>query len=607
LDYSGEKRKKQQINNMPDSKENILARSVRISRQMLSLEQKRKFLLLVVLSVITSFLEVFGLASLVPVVVVCADPSKMLTNKYFRAVYDGMHFQSSNSFILTLLLSIIVFFIVKAVFTTWVNYIQGRFTADVANAVMMRQLRKHQTITYQTFADLGSGQLVNSNLSVPNSFLHSIIRPLITMGTELVVTIIILVGLVLYNPLLILILVVMLVPPMMLTYRAVRGRTQYIQTRMHALWSKSVRHLNELSIGFIELRLARRYDYVIDNVAQTQGEAFRLEANSFMYNSIPAKVIELAAVIGVIAIMLYSIVISGDTDGLVALIGLFAAAAYRLMPSLNRLLGSIVIIRSNQIVLDDIEALRGLDAQEPHYELQQPLVFEKSLVFKQLAFSFKGAEQPALDDINLQIRKGEKVGFIGTSGSGKTTLMNILLRFYKEQQGQILVDGVALGPENIDGWHRIIGYVKQDTFLMDASIQDNITLGENEPDPQRLAYAVEMASLKSFVDSLPEGVHSHIGERGSRLSGGQRQRIGIARALYKKTQILVLDEATSALDNETEREVNEAINHLSSSNLTILIVAHRLTTLRECNRIYELNQGKLIAEHQYSDLMSRIH
>ena len=585
----------------------MLLRSMRISRQMLSTEQKRKFLLLVVLSVVTSFMEVFGLASLVPVVVVCADPGKMLTNKYFRILYDGLHFQSPNSFILTLLLTIASFFIVKAVFTTWVNYIQGRFTADVANTVMLRQLRKHQSITYQVFAGLGSGQLVNSNLSVPNGFLHSIIRPLITIGTELVVAIVILVGLVLYNPLLILILVVMLVPPMMLTYRLVRGRTQYIQTRMHGLWSKSVRYLNELSVGFIELRLARRYGYVVDSVAETQGEAFRLEANSFMYNSIPPKVIELAAVMGVIVIMLYSIIISGNTDGLVALIGLFAAAAYRLMPSLNRLLGSVVVIRSNQIVLDDIESLRGPDAQEPYFEPQQPLVFEKSLVFKHLSFSFKGAERPALDRINIQISKGEKIGFIGTSGSGKTTLMNILLRFYKEGQGQILVDGVALGPENIDGWHRIIGYVKQDTFLMDASIQDNITLGEIEPDAQRLAYAVEMASLKPMVDSLPEGVHSHIGERGSRLSGGQRQRIGIARALYKKTQVLVLDEATSALDNETEREVNEAINHLSNTNLTIMIVAHRLTTLRECDRIYELNQGKIIAEHQYSGLTDRIY
>ena len=585
----------------------MLLRSMRISRQMLSTEQKRKFLLLVVLSVVTSFMEVFGLASLVPVVVVCADPGKMLTNKYFRILYDGLHFQSPNSFILTLLLTIASFFIVKAVFTTWVNYIQGRFTADVANTVMLRQLRKHQSITYQVFAGLGSGQLVNSNLSVPNGFLHSIIRPLITIGTELVVAIVILVGLVLYNPLLILILVVMLVPPMMLTYRLVRGRTQYIQTRMHGLWSRSVRYLNELSTGFIELRLARRYNYVVDSIAETQGEAFRLEANSFMYNSIPPKVIELAAVMGVIVIMLYSIIISGNTDGLVALIGLFAAAAYRLMPSLNRLLGSIVVIRSNQIVLDDIESLRGPDAQEPYFEPQQPLVFEKSLVFKHLSFSFKGAERPALDRINIQISKGEKIGFIGTSGSGKTTLMNILLRFYKEGQGQILVDGVALGPENIDGWHRIIGYVKQDTFLMDASIQDNITLGETEPDAQRLAYAVEMASLKPMVDSLPEGVHSHIGERGSRLSGGQRQRIGIARALYKKTQVLVLDEATSALDNETEREVNEAINHLSNTNLTIMIVAHRLTTLRECDRIYELNQGKIIAEHQYSGLTDRIY
>ena len=211
-----------------------------------------------------------------------------------------------------------------------------------------------------------------------------------------------------------------------------------------------------------------------------------------------------------------------------------------------------------------------------------------------------------LQDISLTIGKGEKIGFIGSSGSGKTTLMNVLLRFYTEQQGRILVDGQPLTARHLQAWHGLIGYVKQDTFLMQASIQDNITLGDTQVDQARLRYSIEQASLQEFIAGLPQGAATLVGERGSKLSGGQRQRIGIARALYKRTQILMLDEATSALDNETEREVNEAINKLAQTDITILIIAHRITTLRECDRIYELSQGRLVAQHQYRDLVQTV-
>ena len=183
--------------------------------------------------------------------------------------------------------------------------------------------------------------------------------------------------------------------------------------------------------------------------------------------------------------------------------------------------------------------------------------------------------------------------------------MNVLLRFYREQSGSVLIDGAPLTPAHMQAWYQLVGYVKQDTFLMEASIQDNITLGvpAEEVDGLRLHYAIEQASLTDLVTGLPLGLHTFIGERGSKLSGGQRQRIGIARALYKKAEVLLLDEATSALDNETEREVNEAIARLAHTNITILIIAHRLTTLRQCDRIYELSHGRIVAERQYAELV----
>jgi len=264
----------------------------------------------------------------------------------------------------------------------------------------------------------------------------------------------------------------------------------------------------------------------------------------------------------------------------VTIVGLFAAAAYRLMPSMNRLINSMVSMRQTTFAIETLEEFRDYAEAARNPVAQLSLRFELDLVFDHVSFAFPTSEALVLNDISFRVRKGEKVGLIGSSGSGKTTLMNILLRFYQEQQGSVLVDGIPLNEHNLAAWYQLIGYVKQETFLTEASIRDNITLNEKYVNEKRLQYALEQASLLDFVATLPEGVDTLIGERGSRLSGGQRQRIGI---------------------------VNEAINKLSHTDITIIIIAHRLTTLRGCDRIYELKEGKLVAEHAYQDLAGRLH
>jgi ABC-type multidrug transport system fused ATPase/permease subunit len=211
-----------------------------------------------------------------------------------------------------------------------------------------------------------------------------------------------------------------------------------------------------------------------------------------------------------------------------------------------------------------------------------------------------------INDLSIEVRKGESVGFVGSSGSGKTTLMNLLLRFFIEDSGSITVDGKKLDRQCTSQWRKLIGYVKQDVFIMDGTIRENITLGDPEYDEEELWSAVKQASLDTFVRSLPNGLDTEVGEKGSNLSGGQRQRIGIARSLYRKAEILVFDEATSALDSDTENEVTEAINALSATNKTMFIIAHRVTTLRNCDRIYDLKDGKVDGIYSYEQVIERV-
>lgn len=586
----------------------VITDSLRSALYYLSPKQRRQAVVQFILLLISSVLDVFGLASLVPVLLVAAEPGGVQRSRFFFPIYQSLGFSSERTFIVALIVALLVFFLLKNLFSTWVSYLQARFTATVGLEIIRSQLQKYLHLPFWNFSDYGSANLINSTLQIPSNYVNAVLRPLFVFFSELTVVIVIAVGILIYKPLLIAVLVLVLAPATLLTYRALRVRSQFIGNRLNELRPASFGIINDLFSGFAELKLAGRQNRFAERLLNNQATVQDLDAEAYLYALLPVRIIEMVAIMGVLTIFLYSLYGPVGSGGLIALVGMFAAAAYRLMPSVNRMLMSMVLIKQNQYAIENLELFREPQFDETPAVVQLPLPFERELALENVSFAFptqSAGEVPALQNISLRIQRGEKIGFIGASGSGKTTLMNVLLRFYREQQGQVLVDGQPMTPQHLHAWYKLVGYVKQDTFLMEASIQDNITLGApaEEVDAERLHYAVEQASLAGFVAGLPQGLNSFIGERGSKLSGGQRQRIGIARALYKQAEILLLDEATSALDNETEREVNEAITRLAHTNITILIIAHRLTTLRECNRIYELSHGHIVAERQYAELI----
>ncbi|TGD82990.1 ABC transporter ATP-binding protein [Hymenobacter wooponensis] len=582
----------------------IISESVRNFLFYLSSVQKRKAAWMFLLLILSSVIDVFGLASLVPIIIAASRPGSIFRNSITNWVYHALHFQSEKTFLVFLIIGLIIFFLVKNAFTTLVNYQQVRFTAEIALKVVNNQLGKYNNLSFWDFSRVGTSNLIHYTVGVPQIFVNGIIRQLFQFFSELVVTLVIVIAILIYQPALFLVLAVVLGPATSLTYRVLRNRSMRIGIRADVLKPVTFKLMSEAFAGYVELKLAGKQFQVKDKVLENQEELQDLEAVSYLYSQLPLKMIEMVAILAVATIFLYSLLISENTENLVTIIGLFAAAAYRLMPSVNRLILSLVSLKQHRFVFDNLSLHRHLE--EKVAPLQQPLVFEHSIELRNVTFAFPETIKPVLNNISFKVSKGERIGLVGSSGSGKTTLMNLLLRFYEEQQGQLLIDGHPLTEHNLDAWYRLVGYVKQDTFLMEASIRDNITLADKNVDEQRLQYAIEQASLADFVQSLPDGINSLIGERGSRLSGGQRQRIGIARALYKRTEILLMDEATSALDNETEREVNEAISRLATTDITIFIIAHRITTLRDCTKIYEMKDGRLIAERTYDELVRNV-
>jgi ABC-type bacteriocin/lantibiotic exporter with double-glycine peptidase domain len=290
-------------------------------------------------------------------------------------------------------------------------------------------------------------------------------------------------------------------------------------------------------------------------------------------------------------------------EHLIPTVGLFVAAAFRMLPSITRIMNSIQIIKisnnSIDILYDEFKSFINYDISS---HSNDSITFNNNIKLHNIGFSYNNSK--FIEGLNLTIIKGETIGFIGQSGSGKSTIIDILLGLLKPKMGKILVDDKNV-ENNLRSWQDKIGYVPQTIFLTDDTLINNIAFGieVNEIDNEKVLKCIQMAQLEEFIDSLPLGLHTFVGERGVRLSGGQRQRIGIARALYTNPEVLFLDEATSALDVNTEEHIMNMILQLKGEK-TIIIVAHRHSTVKICDKIFKINHGKIIQEGHPNEILN---
>lgn len=555
----------------------------------------------------TAVLDVFGLAFILPVLSAATNKDAVFQDKILSAIYTQLGFQNPDYFLLFLIASLLVIFILKSAWGIFVTYLQTKLIADMALAISRDQFYKYLSLPYPLFQNLKSNEIIRDIVTNPNSYIHWIIIPLITVFTETIIVAMIVAGIAIYNLKLFLFIGIIIIPASAVVSRIIRKKTENTGEGINTYLPLAMAAAGQAVNGYTDIKLTQNESFHINRFCEVNKLYLWNSLKQIFMNNIPFRTNEVIALMGMIIILIYGLFFTENRNEIITLIGLFAAASYRLMPSLNRIVNSLNFINVNQVSIDNLNRYIEYFHLANSQKLKRlPVSFERSIEFRNITFSFPDAAKPVLENISLEVKKGEKVGFIGKSGSGKTTLMNILLRFYVPQSGKILVDGTEITDENISSWRSKIGYVKQDIFLMDASIRDNITFGDEHPDEQRLQAAIQQASLSEWINSLPDGVNTMTGEDGSRLSGGQKQRIGIARALYRNAEVLIFDEATSALDITTEQEVTFAIDRLSNTNKTIFIIAHRITTLKNCDRIYELSNGSVLGTFTYKELADKV-
>lgn len=553
-------------------------------------------------TLIGAIIDVAGLAALVPVMMAATNPEMVQTNKYLNAVYTGLGFESYPGFMMFLAVALLAVFLFKNGVALYLNYAHSRFAYSIATSVARRQYIKYYERGFQYFKTTNSADIINHIVNIPSFFASGVVISSINIVGESMVMLFIVFGIALVDVALFVAVMGVLIPSGIIIYSASKNRLYQLGLEQQELHGATFSRLNQAIFGFVDVKLNNKESFFLDAYVEKQLRLNNNQKVKYLISLVPTRALEVIAILGIVVIFAYSFFFANDPTKLFGFIALFAAAAFRVLPSMNRLLNALMGMKNHQPALEILEeGGLPLDMKE---QSNAPVPFVDEIEFRDLHFTYEGAEIPSLRGLSFKVKKGEKIGIVGESGSGKTTLVNVLLRFLPESQGGIYVDGKKLTETEVRGWRRLVGYVQQKVYLMDASLKENVAFGQlaEEIDIERLEWALKQASLWDFVQSLPEGYNGHIGEMGAKLSGGQQQRIGIARALYWKNEVLVFDEATSALDMETETMITDSIENLAGGQ-TLFVIAHRITTLKHCDRIMEMRDGLLVKEWKYEDLV----
>ncbi|MEI7801435.1 MAG: ABC transporter ATP-binding protein [Bacteroidota bacterium] len=591
--------------------DNLIIKSLTNIYRLLTPAQRRKSFGMLFLILTLGLLDVFGLASILPIIYLTTKTELIYSNIYLNSVYTFFNFHSPNAFILFIFFIVVILYTVKNLLAVWINYSQVKFSYEVASNITARKLKQFFTLDVTEIISKNSSVFASNISASPAELSSGLMVPLFSFLSELIVILLIVVAISILDYKLLILLSVILIPTTIIFYRAIRNRSHNMGLQKNNARYFAFQYLYQIIHGYIDVILMNKVSHYSKKFTDKNKELNSAYTQLTFYESIPNRYIEVIALIAIFMIFAYSVFMQVVDSNFIAFLAIFVTSAYRILPSFNRIIVSIVRIKSNQIVFDILKDIpadeKGIDvfATEEESEIFLTPSFNQSIELKNIKYSYHSSKKPALENISVKIKKGDIVGFIGTSGSGKTTLFNILLRLLVEQKGELLIDGKPINEDYLIGWRKMIGYVRQDYFLIDATLAENIAFGisREKIDEKKLLECIKLSSLDDFVKALPKGIDNQIGEKGSKLSGGQKQRIAIARSLYHDSEIILFDEATSALDHETENEIIETINNLFAEKKTMLMIAHRYTTLRKCDRIYELKDGNIIAVHTYDDLI----
>lgn len=556
---------------------------------------------------IGAIFEMLGVSIVIPFIQALIAPESLMNNKYVKPLVSYLNIQNTYELVWLMGGCIILIYIIKNLYLAFALYIQIRFQCNVQKEMSVNLLEEYMKRPYTFFISTGSGDilrgLINDIVGV-YTMLNDVFRILAESLTVLMIGIFIFC---ITDALMTLSIFAMAIGCIILVTFIFKKQLKRYGIQQREFSSEKYKHANQAIGGIKEILVMHREKSFVEEYKNVYEQEIKANIAYTFSASCPEKIIEAICITGLIAMVCTSFSLGMDAVSFIAKLGAFAVAAFRILPSISRIIAYVNAMIYNKPSLDatyqnllDVKKYEKYLAEYKAQKHSEKSIQDRKDAFKQeldirnISWHYPDSEVEVLHNFNLKIVKGTSIALIGASGSGKTTVSDIILGLFRPQRGSVYVDDVDIFTIS-DMWSQVIGYVPQSVYLTDDTIRRNIAFGikEDEIDDKQVWIALEQAQLKKFVEQLPKGLETVVGERGVKFSGGQRQRIAIARALYYNPDILVLDEATSALDTETETSVMEAIESLQGFK-TFIIVAHRLSTIRKCDKIYEVFEGQLV-------------
>ena len=580
---------------------------------LLTSAHRKRLSLLSILVLLSGIAEIVGIASIMPFMGIVISPSIIVQNHYLAFLYQYFSFSSTNTFLRFIGVIVLAIMLLSNLISAVTICGILQFSFSLGKYLSNKMFSAYLNHSYVFFLNRNSSELVQNILWEIGRIVNGILIPLLTVYAKIVVAASILALLVWMNPELALISGLVLGGAYSLVFFLVRKNLSKSGNEVSVQNAKRTQIAYETLGGIKDIKLLGRERDFYDRF-QKPIELYALyQSKSQMISLLPRYALETLAYGGIIVIVIYLLSLQKSVSHTLPMMALYALAGYRLMPALQQIFANLANVRFNisavAKITKDLETLDPQKDGEPPVPPPEttPLPFSEKISLENIVFRYKDRPEPVLKSVSLSIKANTTIGIVGSTGSGKTTTLDIFLGLLEPESGRLLIDGVPISKENVRAWQANIGYVPQQIMLMDDTVERNIAFGipDDKVDREKVIRAARLAHLHDFIEKeLEKGYATEVGEKGVRLSGGQRQRIGIARALYHEPSVLVLDEATSALDNITENVIMEALHTLSRQK-TILMVAHRLTTVRECDWIFVMENGHLSDQGTYSELLSR--
>jgi len=570
-------------------------------------DSRKKIPIMLIIFLMSSFLDLVGIGMIAPYIALILDPNSMDGILAIVGEVVGLPKERESLLIATSLILLVVF-LVKTLSVILINRLIINFSQDQEVRLRSFLMRSYQSLPYVEYLRRNSSEYIHSIHNLTGQFSSQILLPLLRTLSDGMVAIFIL-GLLAWQNVSALVLLVILLGTIIIFYdKLFRYKVTLYGKRVNEHSTSMVQGIHEGIEGLKEIRILGREKYFINKVVNNAKTFAFYNKKSQILSIAPRYLLEFTMIAFIVLLVVSTLLLGMDVRGLVPTLGVFGVAALRLLPASNSISTSLVQLRYGRDAVNrlygDLSGIKQFELNDSNssFEETDHDLFQKLLV-DNITFTYPNTKQKILKKISLEIKAGESIGIMGISGSGKTTLIDILLGLLNVQSGRINYNGKPLNLM-LNKWQSQIAYLPQQVFLVDDTLQRNVALGidDHKINKEQLYKALKQSQLIELAEQLPQGIDTVLGERGIRLSGGQRQRIALARAFYHERDILIMDEATSALDNETEREIVKEIEQLKGDK-TMIVIAHRLTTLQHCDRIYELKDGKIVSVGSYKDLV----